>query len=114
MRDGLLGLVGESKALNSKLFSLPRLLILSALEELPEGEGATYRELKASLGLGDGVLFANLNVLAEMGYVKLETVKVGNEKMTSYAVTNQGREEFRMVKIWMKKLLGGDEHGKPA
>lgn len=114
MAGGILELVEGNAALNSKIFSKTRLLILSVLDELPRNEGATFRELKAALKLNEGVLFTNLGVLAEMGYVVGSEVEVG-KKMTSYHITDEGRLELGRVDAWLKKMIEGRSHeGKPG
>ena len=110
MRPNLLELAVNAKAVNSKLFSLPRVLIMSALEEL-RGESATFRELKIGLGLNDGVLYANLKVLGKMGYIEEKGVRLGNEEMTSYRITRHGLEDFAALRAWLERWGGG--HGKP-
>jgi len=113
MAGGALGLVGESAALNPKIFSKTRLLILSVLGELPEGESATFRELKAGLKLNEGVLFTNLAVLKEMKYIRETEVNAGR-KMTAYSITREGREELKMLDEWLKKMIAGRlDEGKP-
>ncbi len=104
MNDRILRLVDDAKALNSKIFSLPRLLILVSIENLGE-DGATYRELKAGLGLDDGVLYSNLNALIEMGYVVERDVKLERRKMSSYSITGDGREALSAVRVWLRKWL---------
>ncbi len=106
MASNILALVSESQALNSKIFSLPRILILSSLETFDK-DGATYRELKAGLGMEDGILFSNLTALENMGYLKKKKdVKVGNKKLDVFSITDEGRAAFSSMKIWMKKWLG--------
>jgi DNA-binding HxlR family transcriptional regulator len=107
MKDNIIGLVAEAKALNSKVFSLPRILILVSLEDLGD-DGSSYRELKAGLDLEDGILFSNLNVLEEMGYIKSRDVTVEKKKMTSYAITKEGKENLEALRSWFKKVLDGD------
>jgi len=68
-------------------------------------DGATFRELKAALGLNDGSLYANLNVLVEMGYLKAATVKVENKALGSYMITPAGIEEWERVKAWLCKFV---------
>lgn len=106
MRDNIIGLVAEAKALNSKIFSLPRILILAALEELGE-DGSSYRELKAGLDLEDGILFSNLNALEEMRYIKSKDVILEKKRMTSYLITTEGKETLQALRSWFKKLLDG-------
>ncbi len=98
--------VEEAKTLNSKLFSLPRILILLSLSALQKKESATYRELKSAIGLSDGVLFANLKVLKDMGYIKEEKVKVDNETMTSYFVTSLAKEDLKKMFSWVRNVSG--------
>lgn len=103
--DGIMRLVSEAQALNSRVFSLPRLLILASLEGLG-ADGATYRELKAGLELNDGVLYANLEALKGMGYLRCLTVSIENKQLESYAITKEGFEEWKRVKEWLCKFLG--------
>ena len=105
-------MAGESGALNSKLFSLPRLLILSALDPVPKGDLTPFRDLSRGLGLNDGVLFANLKVLIKMGYAIEEPIKEENEKMTGYAITDVGRLELRRIVFWIGRWAGGMGYGK--
>ena len=109
MATSLRELASESRAFNSKIFSLPRILILSTLGEDPDI--TLYRDLKSGLRLNDGVLYANLNILSEMGYVKEETITLGNEKMTGYKITIEGKEELGKVKNWLTRWIGGG-HGE--
>jgi len=103
MDDGILGLVREAHTINSKLISVPRLLILSALENLGL-DGAAYRELKAGLGMEDGILYANLKALEEMEYIKETDVRLGNKDMASYHITGDGKEAFDGVRAWLRKV----------
>ena len=112
MHGRLLDLAQDSGVLNSKIFSLPRLLLLSALDELPQGEGAIYRELRAGLALDDGVVFANLKVLADMGYVKESKVKLEKEEMTQYEITESGRDALSQVRTWLANWSGGGKDGR--
>lgn len=103
MEDKIIGLVSEAKTLNSKVFSLPRILILTSLEQLDDD--VTYRELKAGLELDDGVLFASLNVLEEMDYIKSKGIKLENKNMTSYQITGEGKQMLNMVLSWFMKWV---------
>lgn len=98
-----LSLVKEAKATNSKIISMPRLLILKVLEELGR-DGAAYRELRAGLELDDGVLYANLRVLCDMGYLEEKGIKVEKKELTSYNITDAGLEAFAEAKAWLRKL----------
>jgi DNA-binding HxlR family transcriptional regulator len=78
---------------------------MRSLDDLPEGEIATYRELKAALGLGDGVLFANLKVLKSMGYLNEQKVSSQGEKMHAYSLTRAGREALVDMKNWVARWV---------
>ena len=103
MEDGILGLVRESHSLNSKLISVPRLLLLTSLENLGL-DGAAYRELKAALEMDDGLLYSNLAALEEMGYVKEQDVKIGNKELASYHICEEGREALIQARVWLRKI----------
>jgi len=96
-------LVRDAHALNSKLISVPRLLILASLEDLGL-DGAAYRELKAGLEMDDGLLYSNLDALKEMGYVKEKEIRLENKEMTSYHITEDGKEALNSARAWLKKI----------
>lgn len=107
----MLQLVEMSKALNSKLFSLPRLLILLALKDLGE-DGAAFRELKANLGMGDGLLYANLMYLNKSGYVAKKTAKVEAKNLEVFSITPEGLAAILKLRGWLTdwiKATGGVE-----
>ena len=58
-------------------------------------DGATYRELKAALDINDGVLFANLNVLKEMGYLAPVKITSEGKKLESIPSRPKGRTTGR-------------------
>lgn len=103
MEDRVIDLVKEAKALNSKAISLHRLLILASLESLNQ-DGAAYRELKAGLEMKDGILYSNLKALCRMGYLEEKNVKVGNKELTSYNITQAGKEALTEARTWLKRL----------
>lgn len=104
MAADFLELVESSKALNSKVFSLPRLLLLSALAALGL-DGAPYRELKAALQMDDGILYANLKALQEMGYVKLEkTSELNKKELDFFIITTEGKAALQKTVSWLVKL----------
>ncbi|MFH1447521.1 MAG: transcriptional regulator [Candidatus Micrarchaeota archaeon] len=109
MEDRITKLVTESKALNSKIFSLPRLLVLLSLEKLDQ-DGATYRELKAGLELDDGVLYSNLNALKNMGYLTENEIRLEKKKMASFAITSEGKEALLAARGWLGKWLRGGKN----
>jgi DNA-binding PadR family transcriptional regulator len=98
-------LLNDARSLNSKVFSLARLEILSSLATLGR-ESVTYRELKTALGISDGALYSNLTALQKMGYVKLEKVKVENKELDSFRITPAGLEEWKTAMAWLKRLVG--------
>ena len=111
MDSDFLSLVFEGKGLNSKVFSLVRLELLAGVAELGEGESVTYRELKAALELNDGVLYANLKALVEMGYLKAEKVMLENKELEAYRITGEGLEEWVKVREWLRKFAEGEKNG---
>jgi DNA-binding MarR family transcriptional regulator len=96
-------LVREAHTRNSKLISVPRLLILASLEGLGL-DGAAYRELKAGLEMDDGLLYSNIKALEEMGYVKEKPVRLENKDMASYHITDEGREALNSARVWLRKI----------
>lgn len=106
MNGDFTAVVRGSKALNSKLFSLPRLLILLAIENLGP-DGAQYRELKAGLELDDGVLYSNLNALKKMQYITEIKVKIEGKELTSFAITEEGKNALNSIRKWLKISLEG-------
>lgn len=98
-----LRLVAESKALNSTVFSLARLLLLDSLVEV-ELDGASFRELKATLDLTDGALYANLQALVKMGYLTEHAETYEGKEQALYKITPAGKEEWKKIKNWLRKL----------
>ncbi|MCX6778408.1 MAG: transcriptional regulator [Candidatus Micrarchaeota archaeon] len=105
MEDQIIGLVSDSKALNSKIFSLPKLLILISLENLGQ-DGATYTDLRAGLELKDGILHSNLKTLKKMGYVSEKKVKLDKKTLSAYSIAPEGKEALISIRSWFRKWLG--------
>ena len=103
MEEGVLDRVREIDLLNSRIISVPRLLILASLEQLGL-DGATYRELKAGLEMEDGILYSNLKALEEMGYLKEKDVRLEKKELASYHMTDEGKNALRAVRIWLRKI----------
>lgn len=97
-------LVREGKALNSRIFSQPRLLLLSSLASLGH-DGALYRELKAALQMNDGILYSNLMALQEMGYVQLHKTRELNRELDVIAITEEGKNALKKTQEWLKKVF---------
>ena len=104
MPDDILTVLKESEGLNSKIFSLVRLKLLASLAT-PGPDGATFRELKAALNINDGVLYANLNVLKDMGYLTSGRVTSGGKELELYAITHEGEEEWKRTRTWLCRFL---------
>ncbi|PIO06268.1 ArsR family transcriptional regulator [Candidatus Micrarchaeota archaeon CG08_land_8_20_14_0_20_59_11] len=101
-------ILSEARALDPKVFPLVRFEILASLALLG-GEGAAYRDLKASLGVTDGALFSNLKALQDSGYVLKKEVEFGGKRLDAFALTPQGAEAFRTSRAWIYKLLSATE-----
>ncbi len=98
-------LVEEARALNSKVFSLPRLQILLALYD---ADGSPFRELKAALKMSDGALFSNLKALEKMHYVEKKTSRVETKELDIYYMAPNGRDAFDRSKKWLSKWICTD------
>lgn len=105
MKQGILTLVEDAKAINSKIISVPRLLILISLEHLGL-DGAAYRELKAGLEMEDGILYSNLKALKDMEYIEEASIRLENKEMASYHITREGREALNAARIWLGEARG--------
>jgi hypothetical protein len=99
-----LSILDESHALNAKIFSLVRLKLLASLAALGP-DGATYRELKAALGIPDGVLYANLHVLKGMGYLTSEKITFEGKELELYTITGEGLDEWTRTRKWLCTFL---------
>ena len=104
MNDDVLSILNESDALNAKIFSLVRLKLLASLAALGP-DGATYRELKAALTISDGVLYANLNVLREMGYLASETITFEGKDLELFRITGEGQDAWERTRAWLCRFL---------
>lgn len=104
MNGDFIALIGEAQALNADLFSLTRMQLLAGLSDLGQ-DGATYSDLKISLKLTDGALYANLKVLEEMGYIKTKEVTVEGKKNQAYFISPEGMSAWTHLKNWLKKLV---------
>lgn len=98
-------LLEKTAALNSKIITLPRIQLLTILNEY-HPEGVEFRELQAALGMSDGKLLSNLYALQDMGYIDAQEVKVENKTLTAYTLTGSGRTDWRRAKGWLLEWLG--------
>ncbi|HPM85660.1 MAG TPA: transcriptional regulator [archaeon] len=97
-----LSLAKESKLLNPDIFSVIRFQLLFNLAEVDE---APYRDLKSALQLSDGALYTNLKALEKMGYVESRKIKIDNKDLEVYRITKSGKEDWILVKDWLKKVI---------
>ena len=104
MPDDILSILDESEGLNAKVFSLVRLKLLASLAA-PGPDGATYRELRAALDINDGVLFANLNVLKDMGYLTSGKITSEGKELELYIITTEGQDEWKRIQAWLCRFL---------
>lgn len=104
MDTDTLALLEQARALNSKLFTLPRLQLLSILDYYAS-DGIEFRELKAALKMTDGKLLTNIYALQKMGYIKSAKVNVENKSLTVYRITGDGRLDFAKVRAWLREWL---------
>ncbi|MFH1256674.1 MAG: transcriptional regulator [Candidatus Diapherotrites archaeon] len=104
MDSNFLSLLEESKALNSSVFSLIRLQLLSSIAGFGE-DGITYRELKATLQVTDGALYTNLKALEGNGYIKSQKIILEGKNLDSYKVTSEGQQAWEQIKNWLKKFV---------
>lgn len=112
MDQGFLSLLEESTALNASIVTLTRIQLLSSLASI-EPESITYREFKSALQpITDGALYANLNALIEMRYIRKERIQLEEKELESYHITSEGKAELERVKSWLKKLIenGGSKN----
>lgn len=104
MDDDFLSLIEGSKALNSGVFSLIRLQLLSSIASVGE-DGVTYRELKAALQVSDGALYTNLKALQETGYLTSKEITLEGKKLESYRITGEGLLAWEQIKNWLRKFV---------
>jgi DNA-binding PadR family transcriptional regulator len=104
MNSDFLSLIKESEALNSDVFSLIRLLLLSSIASVG-ADGVTYRELKAALRVSDGALFTNLKSLEKTGYVVSEEITLEGKKLQSFKITQEGLIAWERIRNWLKKFV---------
>lgn len=104
MQNDILSILNESEGLNAKVFSLVRLKLLASLATLGP-DGATYRELRAALDINDGVLFANLNVLKDMGYLTSGKITSEGKELELYTITTEGQDEWKRTRTWLCRFL---------
>lgn len=104
MDSDFLALIEESKALNSSVFSLIRLQLLSSIASVRQ-DGVTYRELKAALGVTDGALYTNLKVLEKNGYIRASKIILEGKTLEAYQISEEGMLAWERTKGWLKRLV---------
>jgi len=113
MSDSVQTFLEASNRINSRTVSLTRFQILTLLAYFKDG--LQYRELKATLGISDGKLISNLNLLMIMHYIKKFVVEIDHKKLDVYTLTKEGKKELEKMTAWMKLIQivaqhGGDEN----
>ena len=97
-------MIEESGIVNSKLVSFVRIKILSSLYVLGP-DGATFRELKATLDIPDGLMYSNLKVLEEMNIIRSEKIRLDGKSLESYKMTNEGYSQWETTRSWLYRFL---------
>ena len=104
MQRDFLKLMDGLDAINQDLVSVPRILLMASLYDLGY-DGATYRELKATLPLSDGALYSNLKALQKMGHIILKKVRLENRELDSFCITAEGKASWELVRSWLCDFL---------
>jgi DNA-binding MarR family transcriptional regulator len=85
-----------------------RLKIVATLAALPNGDGLSFTRLQDMIGLTPGNLIIHLRKLEEAGYLSSEKSKNGTApKVTTVALTTQGRKALTTYTQALRDLLGG-------
>ena len=85
-----------------------RLKIVATLAALPEGDTLSFTRLQDMIGLTPGNLIIHLRKLEEAGYLSSEKSKNGTApKVTTVALTTQGRKALTTYTQALRDLLGG-------
>ncbi|HUD37641.1 MAG TPA: transcriptional regulator [Streptosporangiaceae bacterium] len=85
-----------------------RLKIVATLAALPDGDGLSFTRLQDMIGLTPGNLIIHLRKLEEAGYLSSEKSKNGTApKVTTVALTTQGRKALTTYTQALRDLLGG-------
>ena len=74
------------------------------------GMELTYRELKAALDISNSVLYSNLNVLRDVGYLSSEKITFEGKELELFAITDEGQEEWTRTRIWLCRFLQCGEY----
>lgn len=110
MHGNILTLMEGLGTINQDIVSIPRILLMASLYDLGN-DGATYRELKATLPLSDGALYSNLKALEKMNLIILKKIKLENRELDSFCITAEGKVSWEQVKHWLCGFLSCG--GKP-
>ena len=96
--------MSELPELNPVIHGKLRLALLSLLTGVDEAE---FTWLRTKTGSTDGNLGAQLTKLEEAGYVSMEKKFVQRKPLTTYRITESGREALSEYVQALKQLLGG-------
>lgn len=111
MDTNALSLFEESSSINSKLVSMQRIKILSSLCSLGP-DGATFRELKATLGIPDGLMYSNLKALEAMGVISSESVSLEGKALLNFKMTAEGYSQWEKARSWLCRVLSAEGAGQ--
>lgn len=87
---------------------------LGILTVLSEADRADFTYLRDALGLTDGNLSRNLQVLEEAGYVAIEKTFEGKRPRTWVSATKTGEQALAAEVAALRELLGGVEGKREA
>jgi DNA-binding MarR family transcriptional regulator len=99
----------KSREINSRVFKLIRIIILTLTYYVKDG--VQYREFKSFLEISDGKLHSNLKILEQMGYIKKREVSLDQKSLHIYLITKLGKKELEKILSWnsnIKKFLRGN------
>lgn len=79
---------------------------LAAMAVLVSVEEAEFTFLRDRVGATDGNISVHLRKLEEAGYIDVRKTFVGRKPLSSYRLTDKGREAFRRYVERLEKFLG--------
>lgn len=97
--------MGIIEGLNKAFDNRVRIGIMSALVV---NDSLDYNSLKELLGVTDGNLASHMKALGKIDYVKVNKQFVGRKPKTTYAVTELGRNEFKVHLNALEKIVKGE------
>lgn len=89
----------------TKIFHPYRILILKILYL---HAGAEFRELRKDLNITDGNLASHLRALEVEGYIKVHKLIVDRKPRTTYVLTREGFEVYRLFREQIASVIKND------